>query len=206
MLTSPGEYTTLLWTTFLPPIKEAFDDFCEQWLRCGYERAGETCCNVKSSHKKGHQASTGKIFAKGLYVPEFAADFFGDWMHEIDAHLARLKARLDELGPDEEERDLATRLHRREMECFFPQLDRPTKFLSHATCFCCVRKIPEHVLPCGHVLCTPCVQSFGDKVGDCIYKLRACPLHPAQTAWLYDPPQIKFKPHDAGVRVLCLDG
>ncbi len=206
-LTSPGAYTTILRSTFRPPIEKAFDEFCEHWLRCGFEHESQTCCNVRNSHKKGHQASSGKIFAKGLYVPEFApGDFFRDWMNEIHDHLTKLNEELDQLGPEEEERDLVNRLHRRELKRFFPQLGRPTKFISHATCFCCVRKIPEHVLPCGHVLCKSCIQSFGDRDRDGVYKLRWCPLHPGQTSWAHDPPRFKFKPRGAGVRVLCLDG
>jgi hypothetical protein len=76
---------------------------------------------------------------------------------------------------------------------------------SHATCLCCIREIPETVLPCGHVLCKACVQSFGRNMGRGVFELSCCPLHPGETRWPA-PDRIRFKPPGAGVRVLCLDG
>lgn len=202
-----GSYTTLFWKTFLTPLTEAFNEFCNQWLRCGFESKGKTCRNVKNSHKKGHQASTGKVFAKGQYMAEFAPDvFFTEWVNEIGGHLVNLNKRLHEMGVDEHEKDQVSRLHRQEMETFYPKLGSTAKFVSHATCFCCVRKVPEHVLPCGHVLCRSCVQSFGTRVEGGVYELRCCPLHPDQTRWTNSPARIQYKPPGAGVRVLCLDG
>lgn len=211
MLTTPdtltGAYQTLLWNTFYTPIKAAFDDFCDKWLRCSFESGGDFCRNVKNSHKKGHQASSGKIFAKGPYVPEFPSEsFFEDWMKEIANHLEKLIEKLQKYGADGAERELVSRLHRQEIETYFPKLGSTAKFSSHATCFCCVRKIPQHVLPCGHVLCKSCVQSFGTRVGESVYEMRFCPLHPDQTKWINNPARIRYKPRGAGVRVLCLDG
>ncbi|KAK3389280.1 hypothetical protein B0H63DRAFT_537088 [Podospora didyma] len=202
-----GSYSTLLWNTFYMPIKAAFDEFCDQWLRCGFELDGSVCCIVKNLHKKGHQAKTGKIFSKGPYAPEFASDvFFEDWMLDIGSHLDKLIRRLNEYGSDVQERDLVSRLHRHEIEEFYRRLDSVSKVRSHATCLCCLRKIPEHVLPCGHVLCQACVQSIGDDVGGGVFEVRYCPLHPQQARWCDNPVKIKFKPKDAGIRVLCLDG
>ncbi len=31
----------------------------------------------------------------------------------------------------------------------------------HSACWCCLFEAPEHVLSCGHVLCTPCVKAYG---------------------------------------------
>ncbi|KAK3379099.1 hypothetical protein B0T24DRAFT_716735 [Lasiosphaeria ovina] len=202
-----GSYSTLLWNTFYMPIKAAYDEFCEQWLRCGFSQNGSTCCVVKNLHKKGHQARSGKIFSKGSYSPEFSSDvFFEDWMLDIGSHLDKLIRKLNEFGADVQERELVARLHRTEIETFYRKLDSVTKVKSHATCLCCVRKVPEHVLPCGHVLCDACVQSIGDDVGGCVFEVRYCPLHPQYAKWYDNPVRIKFKPKDAGVRLLCLDG
>ncbi|KAK0724572.1 hypothetical protein B0H67DRAFT_657154, partial [Lasiosphaeris hirsuta] len=203
-----GTYTTLLWNTFFEPIKAAFDEFCDNWLRCAFEHDGNDCRNVKNSHKKGHQASSGKVFFKGAYVSQFASSetFFTEWMNGIHDHLDSLVRRLNEFGADGQERDLVSRLHRREVEENYPRLGTTFKLLGHATCFCCVRAIPEHILPCGHILCEPCIQSFGSYVGGGAHEMTYCPFHPNRESWESRPFKVAFKPEDAGVRVLCLDG
>lgn len=65
--------------------------------------------------------------------------------------------------------------------------------------------IPQHSLPCGHVLCTPCVKGFGKSLNGSEYSLESCPLHPDDGSWR-DAYVIRFKPDLAGVRVLSLDG
>lgn len=73
-----------------------------------------------------------------------------------------------------------------------------------ATCFCCLMDVPEHPLPCGHVLCTACIRAYGKQAKSSI-ALVCCPLHRESTKWAR-PAIIKFKPVGAGVRVLSLDG
>jgi len=64
--------------------------------------------------------------------------------------------------------------------------------------------VPEHPLPCGHVLCTACVKAYGTQAKSTV-SLPYCPLHREATRWA-KPALIKFKPAGAGVRVLALDG
>jgi hypothetical protein len=203
-----GTYTTLLRNTFFEPLKAAFDEFCDNWLRCAFEHDGQVCCNVKNTHKKGHQASSGKVFFKGGFVSEFdeSGVLLTEWMNSIHGHLESLVRRLNEYGADGQEKELVSRLHRREVEENYPRLGTKFKLLGHATCFCCVRSIPEHILPCGHVLCTPCIQSFGTHVGAGAYEMTCCPFHPNRESWPSRAFRVTFKPKDAGVRILCLDG
>lgn len=53
----------------------------------------------------------------------------------------------DPLGP-------IRRLHARNITDFYVEFGGASKFNSHATCLCCLMRPPEHVLRCGHVLCT----------------------------------------------------
>jgi GTPase SAR1 family protein len=200
-------YQTLFEKTFSELIRGAYDQYCGNWLRCGFQQEMNICCNVKNSHDKGHQSLTGKIFAKGPYSPEFDADaFFDTWMKQIAKELAGLETKLRQPGDDDDtDQKEVFRLHREVIGSHKSSLGTTAGFFSHATCFCCVRQIPEHVLPCGHVLCTPCILSFGTLSGGA-YELDCCPLHPDETDWMNNLVRIKFKPRDAGVRVLCLDG
>jgi hypothetical protein len=74
--------------------------------------------------------------------------------------------------------------------------------------------MPEHPLPCAHVLCTPCVVTYSELDGKGkgiqssdkhLIRMDRCPLHPPHIRWT-EPWFIKFKPDSAGVRILSLDG
>ncbi|KAM5355310.1 hypothetical protein ACJ41O_001956 [Fusarium nematophilum] len=204
-----GLYTDLLRNTYIKPLSKAFEEFCDHWMHCSFERDGDQCYNVRNSHKKGHQAHTGKILGRGQYTPPFDIDnFFPTWLDEIDRHVRALDDRLQQFAIDREEGTIIPSIHRDVMATFYrnAERDRPvSSFKSNSTCLCCVRKIPENELPCGHILCKTCVQSYGVDAGQGLYKLYGCPLHDWETRWP-QPARIRFKPEEAGVRVLCLDG
>ncbi|KAK4185147.1 hypothetical protein QBC35DRAFT_538384 [Podospora australis] len=207
-----GDHISLLRNTFASAIQAAFDQFDRRWLTCAFEKDGGTCCLVKSSHsQKGHQWSTGKIFAKGEYVSPFAFQDFGleNWMEDIERHLMKLDMKYKESLADlagRKETDIVLRLHRAEVKKFFRQVNLPFRALSHATCFYCIRSIPEHVLPCGHVFCTRCIQTLEKPVDANTYHITCCPINPDAAGWDDRPVKVKFKPRHAGPRVLCLDG
>lgn len=90
-----------------------------------------------------------------------------------------------------------------------PLIDRGeaiSGFLSHATCFCCLLGAAEHPLPCGNVLCTQCILTYGERDGDdSNVDMRECPLEGSARKWNF-PHRILLKPEFAGVRVMTLDG
>lgn len=166
------------------------------------------CCNVKILHIKGHQANNGKIFAKGEYKSSFEHKrFFHQWIDQIDENINDLNTSLQQqfAHAGQDEKVLLPKIHRKAMANFYQVNISVSSFRSHTTCLCCVAKIPEIELPCGHSLCRDCVQAFGKDVGQGLFELDSCPLHYSETRWP-KPAQIRFKPHEAGVRVLCLDG
>lgn len=74
---------------------------------------------------------------------------------------------------------------------------------SHATCFVCLRRRPEHRLECGHIICGPCVKKFGARPSERTrrWTLSQCCLCAAPCRLtIFD------RPPTAGVGVLCLDG
>jgi len=147
---------------------------------------------------------SGRIIARGPYESTFVADeFFPDWINQIDKHMRELDDRLQRF---DSEKNAIPRYLANVMAKFYGTADSSaSKIRSNLTCLCCVRRIPENILPCGHVLCKACVQAHGVSIGQGLFHMNFCPLHKKETLWP-KPACIRFKPDEAGVRVLCLDG
>lgn len=199
-------------TTYRPPIQTAYKEFCDKWLLCSFTKDGVQCVNVRSSHKKGHQSSSGNVLARSGFELSFdEQDFFACWIRKVDEHIDGLNRRLHESSTMARgEMTRVVRLHQKVMSDFYNEVGKGSwvgnlsHLKSHVTCLCCVRKIPEHVLPCGHVLCGECIRSLGTDEGLGLFSMRGCPLHPyGTTPWTV---RIRFKPKEAGIRILCLDG
>ena|SRR2546421_8341850 len=100
----------------------------------------------------------------------------------------------------------ASRIHRDVvLHQFFKDNGSSDLYINHSVCFCCLMAPPEHSLPCGHLLCTPCLEVYGLAKGKSLIEIRTCPLHGAEH--IFNPPWlISIKPPSAGVRILVLDG
>lgn len=188
---------------------EALEIFCNQYWPCGFHHSRfGPCSNVKSGHNpKGHQNSGGRIIAAGEYESTFDVDFYWEpWIDDIRQNLEQLQERVHIKSVERPltELDAAAIVHEEVMYDLYQNLEHVYKFVSHSTCFSCLRELPEHPLPCGHVLCGPCVEAYGQKTSKTELKLDYCPLHRWDT--MYFPWKIKVKPVYAGTRILSLDG
>lgn len=74
---------------------------------------------------------------------------------------------------------------------------------SNRTCLICIRRYPEHSLPCGHSLCDTCVQIFGtlSLLREEEYHVSSCPLCGSQKALT-----VRLKPSTSASRILSIDG
>jgi hypothetical protein len=164
----------------------------------------------KAGHKKGHQLASGKVLAVGDYESKFTTDKYQeDFEYNVYSYLQHL---LDKLGAATTasphlELQKAAEIHRiYVLKDFYRHLSGSKRYISHTSCFSCLIAPPEHALPCGHVLCTQCVQSFG-KSGRCMVETSYCPLHHEDPDGQFRPKwPITIKPATAGVRILSLDG
>lgn len=171
---------------------------------------------MRSGHtSKGHQSADGKVFAAGNWVSKFSFQdhrSFRDWVYSCLLELLReLTTQVQETGDAEEH--VASRIHKTMVL---------SKLLSHAkhsdgaphlrnylmnntACFCCLFGQAEHCLPCGHILCTDCVNTYGDPRGGNWIKLFECPFlcHGNKRATSC---VIHTKPKLAGIRLITLDG
>lgn len=169
------------------------------------------CVNVRAGHSsKGHQTADGTIFHSGEYVSDFT------WESYHEEFYAAVYFRLDYLMGilDERTRDgtlpeiAAAAIHRDEtLGPFYRDnlQDVAQLFQSHSVCLCCLFEQPEHVLPCGHMLCTSCIKSYGRMKSKTLIEIQDCPLEPNKIG-KYNPSTVYLKPEMAAHRVLVLDG
>lgn len=199
-------------------LRDVYVDFCEYALKqfsdlympCTFENSRGRCCIRRLGHSsKGHQNHLGKLLAPGDYESAFQARLFqAEWLVSIKSHLQQIEARYDDMSHTYghlSNAEVASLIHLDEINRFYHSVGGAVKFVSHETCFSCLRELPDHPLPCGHVLCNACVLAYGKKTAPTRIEIETCPLHSGQDTW--EPPwHIKVKPALAGVRILCLDG
>ncbi|KAK0868567.1 hypothetical protein LTR87_014099 [Friedmanniomyces endolithicus] len=192
----------------------AMGEYLELHHPCSFVGAegGRRCMLVKARHQpKGHQDEKG-IIAAGDYQAAFDSTFTHQWKAQLRAAIEGIHRdfsyELEQASHEDTqaipEENIALELHGEYLNQFFEAVGPAAAICSHATCFCCLMDVPEHPLPCGHVLCTACIKAYG-KASKSSVTLQCCPLHREATRWA-KPAVLKFKPTSAGVRILSLDG
>lgn len=169
------------------------------------------CVNARCGHgSKGHQLKDGRLFAVGGYESEFSFEsYHRDFRKHVYVRLEYLLRLLsDSIKKGEAPSFAAARIHRDDVLSHFYG-NRTKKeartFQSHSVCFCCLFEPPEHVLPCGHVLCSPCVRSYGRPKGENLFEIHECPLE-ISTPGRCQSVTLYLKPEASGIRILSLDG
>lgn len=201
-------------------LNDAYVGFCMSALEqfaglhspCGFESPRYSrCCNLKSGHNpKGHQNRAGRIIGTGGYRSPFdLSEFSETWIEQIRNELQHQQSLFSNLSHQLRERtdqEIAAELHLNHLNDFYKVLGDSSCYVSYSTCFSCLRELPEFALPCGHVLCLPCIKAYGRPgPSKASIVLSRCPMHQREMLW--DPPWNVFvKPPFAGVRTLCLDG
>ena len=198
---------------YLEHLDNALENFCDRHWPCEYiSPKGGRCVNVRSGHgAKGHQLKSGKLLAAGDFESSFTFDsyrhtFQKDTYQKLKGLRGMVSARINEGGISEEQ--AAAEIHR---ECvlpaFFEHASRgdPQLFISHTVCCSCLFEPPEHALPCGHIICTSCLKTYGKLQLNRYVEISECPMEKRERhfrkAW-----QVYLKPANCGVRVLALDG
>jgi hypothetical protein len=168
------------------------------------------CANVRSGHAaKGHQLSDGRVFARGSYQSSFfhetnrkaiLDDIFLSF-HYFMSKLSQLTSHdIDQLAA-------ASIIHRDDaLMAYYPSNKdtQPVGLQYTSFCICCLFGIPEALLPCGHMLCRDCIQSYGKRKGLILVDGLECPLEVGQSITLPSRP-VYLRPEAAGARVLALN-
>jgi len=153
---------------------------------CEFSNTRGRCVNVSARHgKKGHQNDKGKVFAVGDYKSAFKSiDYKVKWMNIIEVLLADFQEELQDLENKNLQQldhvELIRKLHMKNISQFYRHLNGARSYGSHGTCLCCLIRIPEYALRCGHVLCSKCVVAYG-KARRATFEMDFCPLHPDKT-------------------------
>ncbi|TKA70619.1 hypothetical protein B0A55_07579 [Friedmanniomyces simplex] len=181
----------------------AMGEYLELHYPCSFVSADGT--------RQCHQDEKG-IIAAGDYQAAFDSAFTHQWKAQLRAAIEGIHRdfsyELEQASHEDTqaipEESIALELHGEYLNQFFEAVGPAAAICSHATCFCCLMDVPEHPLPCGHILCTACIKAYG-KASKSSVTLPCCPLHREATRWA-KPAILKFKPTGAGVRILSLDG
>lgn len=199
---------------YLDHLDNALENFCDRHWPCEHvdpKRLGDRCVNVRSGHgAKGHQSKSGKLLAAGDYISSFV--FGGNqykFQRDTYLKLVSLSDRVREkeaLGTPKEQ--AAADTHREiVMPQFYEHASRGDvrSFVSHTVCFSCLIQPPEHALPCGHIICTSCLKTYGRLHYDLLVEISAYPMERSgkrfRSTW-----KVFLKPPSCGVRVLALGG
>lgn len=201
-----------LFEHYKPFLDGALHSFCDTWWPCSYENAkGKRCVNTKEGHARGHQDENARPLGGGDYQSNFSTESYRlKWHVRLenmlqDIHQSMVRRNLTNFSRSQnsEAREAAD-LHLKRMDEFYSGLGGAERFFSNVACLSCLGDMPEHALPCGHVICTKCVRTFSSTRSERLVSLNSCPLC-CHIPWRREV-QISLKPDQAGVRILCLDG
>ncbi|KAF2680909.1 FabD/lysophospholipase-like protein [Lentithecium fluviatile CBS 122367] len=202
---------------FWGDCKDAIREFYDKKLRCEYRsNTIQGCVNVKNAHLKGHQSDGSGAIEGGVWACSRSHhEFETDVKKQLKTEVQRiaLEYRRIHSGENSEDDELrkAYRCHTELVRQLQSHLKgNSSLFRSHFICLSCLMEAPEHTLPCGHTLCTPCISSAGRALGSGFFEAENCPLDfvAAQDSppKLPTPYRAAVKPTQAGVRILTLDG
>lgn len=199
---------------YKPACADAIDLISNRLIQCTYRsRKGKHCVNSRLSHQKGHQDQTGNIIGDGYFESEHSSEAFTrEWLETTRAfyieHEKKLQRTCSEARNNADRDKVAYELHRNNLIEFFENHGKTVE--GRQTCYGCLMEVPQHLLPCNHMLCTACIKMLGritDKntytVDFCHFETRAARASSSNSSARIS---IRFKPEFAGIRILSLDG
>ena len=216
---------TLIGSADKENVFKAYWKLCDEALKTFYDRYWQCefydetkdifgkpygrCVNVRKAHEsKGHQNQAGKP-RDGEHI---ASHTLESLRNDFEG---QIREKFQEFFKDPDTGKDTWKIHQKIMNAFYDGKSQKGEakkqdsvFKSSSTCFSCLCDIPEHSLPCGHILCVRCISASGTAHENGFIELANCPLMDCKdyawggkNSWL-----ISTKPPQAGVRILTLDG
>ncbi|KAL6411018.1 hypothetical protein AUP68_07453 [Ilyonectria robusta] len=189
---------------------EAAEQYWKKFWPCEYRietKDGlQRCVNAPSGHthhQTGHVVKGGdKDHIASHQLPEVQKMF----QRLVEKALSRLTSKLGSHSNDHERLKEASKIHLEQTKEFYRSVGDIDKFVSHLTCLVCLDGVPEHSLPCGHVICRVCATAAGESTPGGFVTLQRCPLQDHQNEFWSQKWAGYIKPSQAGLRILSLDG
>lgn len=195
------------------PDLAKYEDLAARFSFLGLQRNSKDakrCVNYQDGHQKGHQYL-------GLRVQDRTTGLNETPTGRLHTMLRASSKPILEVGEFEGsfnvteymkslESEVQVNLTRTNLSEFYKPLALRHKIgrvFSNTTCLGCLSRRPTHILTCGHMFCQHCISRFGDKslFESHSVTLQGCPLGCASQEMAFH-----FKPSNAGIRTLALDG
>lgn len=183
-------------------------DYWHKFWPCEYHDPElGSCVNGRDGHVNHHfDSKFGRRAIPGMYKESLALEQLEERLiNKIKEKFDELKGELAQVDQKVSYSQRVSRVHKRNVNKFYDKMGNPHGFISHSKCFSCLDAAPEHSLPCGHVICTPCVSVAGESLRGGFVQLKSCPLVSHGEQWSI-PWVSSIKPDQAGVRIMTLDG
>jgi len=126
------------------------------------------------------------------------------WQGQVLSKLKEMESNIQN-GDQKYVRQRTATQHRSYLLGFVGKIGIEIGYISHTTCLSCLMEVPEHTMPCGHVICSACVQDFGRIENGSTLVMDSCPLH-RELQWTGSRALATLNPQFAGTRILALDG
>ena len=165
----------------------------------------QPCVNAPSGHPH-HQAGHTIDRASHHIASHTDKELQAEFRSLVERALGELVPKLGKHDTDHERLEEASKIHLKQTKEFYMSMGNIDGFVSHLTCLVCLDGVPEHSLPCGHVICRMCAKATGESTPGGFVTLQACPLQDHQKEFWSRQWAGYIKPSQAGLRILSLDG
>ncbi|KAK6334457.1 hypothetical protein TWF730_003671 [Orbilia blumenaviensis] len=209
-----------------------YDQFVDQIWPCEFSLSGSCCYRTKAEHEEHGEKAGGHweyhfidkrgqhrgFIAPGTYQTRIDPGFKREFLKRASRSFIQFSElfgfRGTHAGMQSESSDTAQtdtlslkKVYPAVVTKFYDNIGGVSSYTHRRACLLCLNGLAEHGLPCGHILCTPCLKAFSaprlSADFDNGFHIERCPVDDS----VFRPePFFPMKPLAAGVRVLSVDG
>ena len=188
-------------------VSKAIESLCEFQIPCDFSNELGACICTRHGHRSGHESGSSHNLADGKYGDGISRKLLAKWNDKFIESMREMHKRLEETmqrsGSPDQRKVFIEHIGRiRELHTLLQDFD----ITNFSACPFCIIGSPEKMLKCGHRICRPCAQAQGreeDQFDERLIHVGKCDLHRDKKSI---EQYLQWKPREAGIRILCLDG